>query len=174
MLNEDSFQYAIENTRVVRAPEQRIQTFGNTSFRFFLVTELMDAANQVRVRDGQLHAERPKIITPGYLQQQMLEGFGEKAQEFFGWLQDHARDLAILKYGFQFKKMDISEEIVHCPLEDVVGRLNEEVVRRADPMSAIIQGVDEGWEVCLLKFAADMIQQSAPDNMGEWKRRGLI
>lgn len=174
MLNEDSFQYAIENTRVVRAPERLIDTFGTTSFRFFLITELMDSANAVRVRDGRLHAERPRIITPGYIQQQLLEGFGEKAQEFLGWLQDHARELAILKYGFQFKKTDISEEVVHCPIEDVVGRLNEEVTRRGDPMSAIIHGVDEGWEVCLLKFTSDIIQKSAPENMNEWKRRGLI
>lgn len=174
MLNEDSFQYAIENTRVVRAPEQRIQTFGSTSFRFFLITELMDSVNQVRVRDGHLQADRPTIITPDYLREQLLEGFGTKAHQFLGWLQENTRDLAILKYGFQFKKRDISEEIVHCPLEDVVGRLNEEVERRNDPMTAIIQGTDEGWEVSLLKFAADMIQQSAPENMSEWKRRGLL
>ncbi len=174
MLSEDNFQYAIENTHVVRAPEQRIQTFGSTSFRFFLVSELMDSANQVRVRDGRLHAERPAIITPEYIKRQMLEGFGEKAHEFLGWLEEHTRDLAILKYGFQFKKTDISEEVVHCPMADVVGRLNEELARRKDPMSTIIQGVDEGWEVCLLKFTADMIQASAPDNMGDWKRRGLL
>ena len=174
MLNEDSFQYAVENTHVIRAPEQRIQTFGHTSFRFFLVTELMDSVNKVRVRDGQLEAERPQIIAPGYMQRQLLEGFGERAGEFLEWLQHHSHDLAILKYGFQFKKTAISEETVHCPLEDVVGRLKEEVERRGDPMSAIIQGVDEGWEVCLLKFAADMIQQSAPDNLHDWKRRGLL
>ena len=174
MLSEDSFQYAIENTHVVHAPSQTIQTFGNTNFRFYLVTELMDSVNQVRVRDGRLHAERPTIITPGYIERELLDGFGEKAHEFLGWLRANARDLAILKYGFQFKKTDISEEIVHCPMDDVVGRITEEVARRNDPMSAIIQGVDEGWEVCLLKFAADMIQQSAPDNLGDWKRRGLL
>ena len=168
MLNEDSFQYAIENTRVVRAPEQRIQTFGSTSFRFFLVSELMDSVNKVRVRDGRLHADRPMLITPDYLQQHALEGFGEKAEEFLGWLRENARDLAILKYGFQFKKTDISEELVHCSMDDVVGRLKDELGRRADPMSVLIQGVDEGWEVCLLKFTADLIQQSAPDNLQSW------
>jgi hypothetical protein len=174
MLSEDSFFYAIENTSVIREPEQRIQTFGQTSFRFYLVTELMDSANQVRVRDGRLHAERPQIVTPGYLQRQLVEGFGEKAEEFIQWLQREASDLAILKYGFQFRKTDISEETVHCPMPDVIGRLSEDVQRRGDPMSAIIQGVDEGWEVCLLKFASDLIQRSAPENYGEWKRRGLI
>ncbi len=41
MLNEDTIQYAIDNTQVIVAPQRRIATFGDTSFRFFLITELM-------------------------------------------------------------------------------------------------------------------------------------
>src|SRR5437764_13580815 len=52
MLNDDAFQFAIENTRVILAPQQRIATFGSTSFHFHLVTELMDRVNEVRVREG--------------------------------------------------------------------------------------------------------------------------
>src|SRR5258708_28626876 len=98
MLNEDTIQYAIENTQVIVAPQRRIETFGDTSFRFYLVTELMDNVNQVRVRDGRLHAERPQIITPGHIQRMLVEGFGENAEGFAGWLRDHAPQLAILKY----------------------------------------------------------------------------
>ena len=36
------FQYAIENTEVILAPEGQIATFGHTSFRFYLISELMD------------------------------------------------------------------------------------------------------------------------------------
>jgi len=174
MLNEDTIQYAIENTQVIVAPQRRIDTFGDTSFRFYLVTELMDQVNQVRVRDGRLHAERPQIITPGHIQRMLVEGFGDKAEEFAGWLRENAPQLAILKYGFQFRKTDISNEIVHDPLEDVVGRLRERVEASDDPLSAIIQGVDEGWEICLLKFAADMIQDSSGGNLGDFRKRGLL
>jgi hypothetical protein len=174
MLSEDSFQYAIENTHVFRAPERRIETFGSTSFRFYLVTELMDQVNQVRIRDGRLHAERPAIIRPDFIQQELLDGFGEKAHEFLGWLKAHTKDLAILKYGFQFRKTDVTENIVHSPVEEVLGRLNDVVDHSEDPLSTIIRGVDEGWEVCLLKFAADMIQNSASENFGDWRRRGLL
>ena len=73
MLNEDSIQYAIENTRVTVAPQSRIETFGTTVFRFFLVTELMDTAGQVRVRDGRLHAERPQVIAPGHYARLLLD-----------------------------------------------------------------------------------------------------
>jgi hypothetical protein len=174
MLSEDSVQYAIENTQVIRSPERRIATFGNTVFRFYLVTELMDSAHQVRVRDGRLHAERPQILAPQHLHRMLLEGFGERAEEFAGWLRDHAPDLAVLKYGIQFRKTDLTEQIVHSPLPDVLGRLNETVDRAEDPLSAIIHGVDEGWEVCLLKFATDLIQESSSDNVQDFRRRGLL
>lgn len=174
MLNEDTIQYAIENTQVIVAPQRRIATFGDTSFRFFLVTELMDTVNQVRVRDGRLHAERPQIITPGHIQRMLIEGFGERAEEFAGWLREHAPQLAILKYGFQFRKTDVSNEIVHGSMEELTSRLREQVEESEDPLSAVIQGVDEGWEICLLKFAADMIQDSAGGNLGDFRKGGLI
>jgi hypothetical protein len=174
MLNEDAIQFAIENTQVIVAPQRRIATFGDTSFRFYLVSELMDDVDRVRVRDGRLHAERPQIITPGHIQHMLGEGFGENAEDFAGWLREHAPQLAILKYGFQFRKTDISDEVVHDPIESVVGRLRDQVKASDDPLSAVIQGVDEAWEVCLLKFAADMIQESSGGNMGDFRKRGLI
>jgi hypothetical protein len=174
MLSEDSFQYAVENTHVVRAPQQRIESFGSTRFRFYLVTELMDAAHQVRIRDGYLFAERPRILTPGFIRRTLLEGFGERAEEFVGWLQEHARELAILKYEFQFRKTQLTETVVNSSLSEVLARLEETVDRAEDPFGAIIQGVDEGWEVCLLKFAADMIEGSAGRNVDDFRRRGLF
>ncbi|RYD77223.1 MAG: hypothetical protein EOP84_15825, partial [Verrucomicrobiaceae bacterium] len=138
MLNEDTFQYAIENTQVILAPQRRIETFGSTRFRFYLVSEMMDKVNEVRVRDGHLHAERPQIITPGNYHRMLLEGFGEKAEEFVNWLQENAQDMAVMKYGFQFRKTDVTESIVHSPVEQVVDRLRETVDRSEDPLSAII------------------------------------
>jgi hypothetical protein len=174
MFTEDTVQYAIENTRVLHAPERRIATFGQTTFRFFLITELMDSANQVRVRDGRLHAERPQIITPSHIQRMLMEGFGERAEGFVGWLRENAPELAVLKYGFQFRKTDLNDQIIHSPVGEVVARLREEVDRAEDPLSAIIEGVDEGWEICLLKFATDMVQESAGDNLGDFRQRGLL
>jgi hypothetical protein len=40
--------------------------------------------------------------------------------------------------------------------------------------SAVIHGVDEGWEICLLKFTVEMIQQSAGSNFRDFKRKGLL
>lgn len=174
MISEDDFQYAVENTRVVLAPDRRIETFGSTHFRFHLVSELMDQVGVVRVRDGRIEAQRPQIITPGAYASLALDGFGEKAQRFAKWLESRPEKLAILKYGFEFRKMDVVENIAHGSMQEVIQRVKETMNRADEPMSAIIEGVDDAWEVCLLKFTVDLIQQSAGGNMNDFRERGLL
>jgi hypothetical protein len=174
MLNEDSFQYAIENTRVMFAPESRIETFGNTRFRFYIITELMDRANEVRVRNGYVHAERPQIVTPGNYSKLLLEGFGDKGRDFAQWLEQHVENLAILKYGFQFRRTDAVESILQCSPDEAFTRIQSTAEFSQEPLNAVLQGVDDAWEVSLLKFTMDMIQRSAPGNMGDFRKRGLL
>jgi hypothetical protein len=174
MLNQDSFQYALENTHVIVEPQSRIHTFGQTSFRFYLVSELMDSVDQVRVRDGRLHADRPQILAPGHLASLLLDGFGEKAHEFAHWLQEHRERFSVLKYGFQFRKTDVVESVVHSPVPLVLDKIRAKVDADNDPLSTVIQGVDDAWEVCLLKFTIEMIQKSAGGNLGDFRRDGLL
>lgn len=173
-MTEDDFQYAIENTRVILAPERKIASFGSTSFRFYLISELMDQVNEIRVRDGQIHAERPQILTPEHYCRLLLDGFGEKAQRYVDQLRDHLRDVAVLRYGFQFKKTDVNENTVRDTVEAVIERTKSKVERSDEPLSAVIHGVDDAWEVCLLKFTIDMIERSTGGNLGDFRRRGLI
>ena len=172
-MRQDDFDYAMENTRVVVAPEHQIATFGTTSFHFYLVSELMDEANEVRVRQGQLHAERPQIVTPEHLVRLLLEGFGEKAQQYADRLREYARNVSILRYGFQFRRSDVTEHTVRDSLDAVIGRTRRDA-EAADQLSAVIEGVDDAWEVCLLKFTIDLIERSSRQNFGDFRHRGLI
>ena len=174
MWSEDDFQYAAENTRVILAPEQQIATFGTTSFRFYLISELMDRVDEVRVRDGHIHAERPQIVTPDHYARLLLEGFGEKAQQYVDALRERMRNIAVLRYGFEFRKTDVTEARVHGSIDSVVARTRTKVENANEPRSAVIQGVDDAWEVCLLKFTIDMIERSSGDNIGDFRRRGLL
>jgi hypothetical protein len=173
-MTEDDFQYAIENTRVILAPERKISSFGNTSFRFYLISELMDQVNEVRVRDGRIHAERPQILTPEHYCRLLLEGFGEKAQKYVDQLREHTRDVAVLRYGFQFRKTDVTEKTVRDTMEAVIARIKLQVEHSEEPLSTVIQGVDDAWEVCLLKFTIDLIERSTGGNMGDFRGRGLV
>ncbi|MDQ6626789.1 MAG: hypothetical protein M3Y69_11735 [Verrucomicrobiota bacterium] len=174
MWSEDDFQYAVENTRVIVAPEQQIATFGSTSFRFYLITELMDQANEVRVRDGQIHAEKPQLVTPEHYARLLLEGFGDQAQRYIEQLRERAQNVAVLRYGFQFRKTNVTETRLRDSLETVIERTKRQVETAEEPRSAVIQGVDDAWEVCLLKFTIDLIERSAGGNIGEFRRRGML
>jgi len=173
-MNKDNFDYAIENTQVILAPQSQIATFGSTSFHFYLVSELMDRVNEVRVRDGKIHADRPQILTPEHFSRLLPDGFGDKAQRYVDQLREQARNFAVLRYGFQFRKTDVSERTFRDPLDAVIARTKSQVEDTQEPLSAVIQGVDDAWEVCLLKFTIDMIERSSGGNIGDFRKRGLI
>jgi hypothetical protein len=173
-MRQDDFDYAIENTQVILTPERQIATFGSTSFNFYLISELMDRVDHVRVRNGKIHADRPQILTPEHYCRLLLEGFGEQAQRFVDQMREHARNIAVLRYGFQFRKTDVIEETLRDSIDAVINRTKRRVESENEPLSAIIQGVDDAWEVCLLKFTIDLIERSSGGNLGDFRKRGLL
>ena len=173
MFQEHDFHYAMENTRIVVPPRSAIETFGTTRFHFSLVTEPMDEIETVRIRSGTIEAERPRILSPANVRKVLLDGFGEEARDYADWLEANPDAARVLRYGFQFRKTDLTEKLVKEPMDEAVERLREEISTGDDPFGALIAGVDDVWEVCLLKFSMEMIQRSAGDNVAEWKRRGL-
>jgi hypothetical protein len=174
MFKEHDFHYAMENTRVVVSPDSAIETFGTTRFNFSLVSELLDEVESVRIRTGTIEAERPRILSPSHFTKVLLDGFGEEAREFADWIEANPSMARILRYGFQLRKSNLVEKIVREPIEATIERLEVEIKSSGDPFGTLIAGVDDVWEVCLLKFSMEMIQRSAGGNVAEWQRRGLV
>lgn len=160
------FWYAVNNTEVVVMPPRRLETFGATVVDYHLVTEPMDSVNRSRVREGRIHAFRPQIVTPTAFMESILEGFQHEAAEAYAnWLREHESDLLILRYGFRIRKEGIRDELVSDPVEAVVERVRADLARRENPLAALVRGVDEPWEVCLIKLMVEMVQRSAPGHM---------
>lgn len=178
MHSPDNIQYALETTRVLREPDRRIDTFGETRFSFQLISEVMDRVGQVRVRSGEMEAMRPRIMRPESYRDVKLDGFATEAREKFDHMLEKFReqgmDLAFLQYGFQFRRSNFQEQLINEPIADVRKQMLEEVRRSGDPTLAIIEGVDDAWEISLLKFSFEMIQQSHRINTFDFKRKGLI
>lgn len=174
MLSQDDFQFALENTRVIVPPEKRIDTFGTSVLNYYLVTEDMDRAPFCHVREGSIVAERPQIISPDHIAKLLLEGFGEKAGRFAELINLNAGKFSILKYGFRIRKADIRSYEAHDPIDALVERVAEQVRARKDPLATVLAGVEDGWEVCLLKFMFDMAASSGEGNLRDFRERGLL
>ncbi|MFQ3670534.1 MAG: hypothetical protein SNJ84_03660 [Verrucomicrobiia bacterium] len=173
-INPEDFAYAVENTRIVLPPERRLSTFGTSILHYHLITEDMDTVNLSRVREGSILAEKPQIISPDLVAKIALEGFGEQGHRFADFLNRHAHLFAGLKYGFRMKKSEIRCYDVHDSIEHVVGRVCHDVRDKNDPLAAVLTGVDDGWEVCLLKFMFDMVNASARGNLDDLRDKGLL
>jgi len=174
MPTPDDIWYAIANTEVILAPQRRLETFGNTMITYHLISEKMDAVNEVRIREGRVHADRPQVLTPTYFERLLLEGFGTEAQQYIEWLRAHVQDLTLLKYGFRFRKEESRESTIHESLESVSARVKAHVEEHGDPLTAVIKGVDDAWEICLLKFVTDIIRKSVPEHVVDLKKRRLL
>jgi len=178
MHSPDDIQYAMEATRVLMEPDRRIDTFGETRFEFQLLSQLMYSKGQLRIRTGEVEALKPQIVRPNGYSDIELEGFDDKARERFDALVEKLRaqgqDMAFLNYGFRFKRGQVTEEIVHDSMEVVRDRVMEDARIKGNPARAIIEGVDDAWEVSIFKFSFEMIVRSWAINRFDFQRRGLL
>lgn len=160
--NPFDFYYALQNTHVVVQPRNLLETFGTTTVSYHHLAEVMDSVNQVRIREGRVQAYRPQILTPEHFSSTLLEGFGEEAERYIDWLRSQGQHMAILQYGFAIRRVEVNEYIVSESLPVVVDRVMKEVEEKDDPLNALVVGVDDPWEVSLIKMMVDMAGRSAP------------
>ncbi len=167
---------AVEQTWVVRFPKQHLATFGSTNIEYYVVTEpiyqeLEDRSQEGVVRTGRVIAERPSVITPTYAMN--LQGFRDEAYEYLQYLADTygPNSSGIL---YQYKNEADKIDIVSGVADDIAQRISEDLDRRNENMSVVMVGVDEFWDLALLKFAYEFTSSSVARNAQELQKRGLL
>lgn len=168
------FWYAVNHTEILTMPSRHLETFGTTMLNYYVITEMMDAVNQVRVREGRIQAYKPRIIVPSAFGEALLEGFGEEAEKYAQWLKEHEPDLRMLQYGFKIRKEHFSEQVLMDNVKAVTEKVKTSVKEKADPFSAVVLGVDEPWEVCLIKLIGEVLRMSVPFHFREMEQRHLF
>jgi len=168
MKNDERIQDALERTEIIRPPKQSLATFGSTNIYYYLVTELMETANVVR--EGRVVASKPKIVTPSYLIN--LEGFSGQARRFLEMMSEKYPHEAGIFYSYKNEPKEMN--IVSEPVEKVVDRINQQIDSHENPLTAIIKGIEEMWDVSLLKFTYELTTRSVYTNVAELERRGLL
>jgi len=165
---DEKIQHAIEHTKVIRPPKQNLSTFGSTNIYYYLVTELMEHTNVVR--EGRVIAAKPKIVTPTYLVN--LEGFSSQARRFIEMMAEKYPHEAGILYSYKNEPKEMN--IVSEPMEEVMNKIGQQIDNHGDPLTAIIKGVEEMWDVSLLKFTYELTNKSVHSNVAELEKRGLF
>jgi len=174
MASREEIEYAAELTETVLEPQQTLETFGATVVNYHLVSELLDEVGKVRIRKGKIHVERPQVITPRYYANELVENFGEDAKEYAEQFADSPEGTRIIRYGLQFRKQEHDQTTVDGNISEVAERLADDLKNRGDNFSGVIIGVDDLWEISLLRFAIEVIGSSAPRQVKELSDKGLL
>jgi hypothetical protein len=165
---DEKIQYAIENTEVIRTPQQSLATFGSTNVNYYLITSLMDSANVVR--EGRVIAAKPKIVTPAYLIN--LEGFSSQARRFIEIMAERFPREPSIFYTYKNEAGDMN--IISESTEAIIEKIIKKIEGSSNPLSAIIKGVEDMWDVSLLKFTYELTRKSVYENVNEMQRSGLF
>jgi hypothetical protein len=159
--------YAAKHVRIVVSPTHELETFGSTLVNYRLISQLDDRPDKVRVREGRLEAHQPRVITPKGFSEIVAEGFGEAARGYLEWLKENEDNLRILQYGYHLKSDNFSEQVLTDSLAAVTERVKEEVARSGDRFSAVLQGVDDPWDIALVELWRHEVDRSAKKNIRE-------
>lgn len=175
--SEQDWRRAIEQTFVVRFPKQHLATFGTTNIAYYVVTEPIyqevDPQNGQEgvIRMGRVIAERPAVITPTYGLN--VQGFSSEAYEYFRHM---ARQTGPNSPGilYQYKNEAGKMDIVGGSPSEIANRISGDLDSRKEDLSVVMVGVDELWDVALLKFMYEFTSSSLTGNVQDFQSRGML
>ena len=162
--------YAATHVKIILHPSNELETFGSTLFNYHLISELDDHPGKVRIREGRLEAHQPRVIMPKF-NEITVEGLGDAAAEYLEYLRENMR---ILQYGYNLKSDNFSEQIVTDSLSAVTERVKAQVIESGDKFAAVVQGVDDPWDIALVELWRREVERSANKNIKELSQKGKL
>ena len=166
--------YAARHVRIIKSPSHELETFGATLVNYHLLSPLDDYPGKIRIREGRLEAHQPKVLTPSGFAKIEAVGFGEEAQAYLEWLKENEDSLRILQYGYHLRSDNFSEQVVTDSLAAVTARVKADVESRNDRFSAVLQGVDNPWDIALVELWRHEVDRSAGKNIRELSEKGKL
>jgi hypothetical protein len=167
---------AIQLTHVVRPPKQHLATFGATNLKYYLVSEpsykdLVPGEEESVIREGKVVSQRPTIVTPAYMMN--LEGFGEDARKY---MESMVRRFGPNSPGllYQYRNEPGGLDIVGGQVYAVAQRIANDLDQRGVDSAVVILGIDDLWDVSILKFIYEYTAASVASNVGEIQAMGLL
>ncbi|ACL70997.1 hypothetical protein [Halothermothrix orenii] len=155
---------ALKETEILKFPDKLISPSQSTTLHYFVLAEpyylevLENEGPETKVREGKITWEKPKLLTPGYVLN--MEGFSKEAKKALQLMSQNHPDLAGFLYKMNYKKESLRTFSVSKSIEQTSDRIKDEIKEKGDTMTAIIKGIDELWDVSLMKLVQELIIKS--------------
>ena len=169
--DESRYRDIWEAVQIARPVHYSLFTFGESELPYFLVCDKPADEDTVTVTQGEVRITRPTIITPENARPEFRGFFGEQEDDSI------VEFLMARTAGFSNLRVDNTSgpaEIISDRVEEAVEKLNRRLDEQEEDRTAILTAPYGLGGVALLRYAAERIWQSAPDNVQELRERGFL
>jgi len=170
------FNLVMNNTKIILTPKNALSTYNQTKVRYHIVTEPLykEVSNykseESVIRHGLVTAQTPQVVTNDFLYK--MSGFGEEAKEFFKELNRvFGKNDPALLYNYKNESTDL--EIVSGNPQEVSERIKSRLIN-SQTNHAVIRGINNLWDVSLLKFIFEYTKTSAKSNFQDLNNSGML
>ena len=168
---EHRFREAWQAISIERSVHYSLFTFGESVLPYFLILGASKPKATVSLTRGEVRIARPTIITPGNVRPE-FENFFEDPQD-----EGIVEFLLARSAAFSHLKFDNKSgpaQIVSDSVEEMVAKLNRQLDEQEEDRVAILSAPAELGGIAVLRYTAERVWSSAPDNVQELRERGFL
>lgn len=160
-----------QSVRIERPVEYSLFTFGETVMPYYLVLGENQSKDLVKIRKGDVRVARATIITPDSYHPEFENFFDDpEFAEIVEFLVARSAAFSNLKVSNQHGP----DQIVSDNVQEAVDKLNRRLDEEEEDRVAILSAPPALGGVAILRYTAERIWQSTPDNVQELRERGFL
>ena len=165
------FLEAWSAVEIVRPVAYSLFTFGESVLPYYLVCEEADAIDRASVTRGEVRIDRPMILT--------ADSAVPELRDFFETQEEEGIAQFLLARTARFSNLRLQNQsgvrrTVDQSVEATVEKLGKELDDEGEDRAAILTAPRRLAGVAVLRYAAERIWRSGPDNIQELRERGFL
>lgn len=169
--DEHRFREAWDAVRIAREVQYSLFTFGESDLPYYLVVGARQPGTPVSITQGEVKITRPLIITP--------DNARPEFRNFFESDEDEGLVQYLLSRTASFSHLRLTNQssqsrIVSDSVEEAVAKLNRKLDSEDEDRVAILTAPPKLGGIAVLRYAAERVMHSAPDNIQELRERGFL
>lgn len=168
---ERLFRAAWEAVAIRRPVHYSLFTFGESVLPYFLVLSAAKPGQPASLSQGAVRITRPTIITPDNARPEFDNFFEDSDNErLVQFLLARTAGFSHLKFANSSGPKRITSDSV----DEIVSKLNRQLDDEEEEHTAILTAPPALGGIALLRYAAERVWSSAPDNIQELRERGFL